>query len=287
MTPYPLQELTLRLFASHLARTVSYATIQTYLAAVRHRHIELGFPPCFAQMHLLRLLLRGIKRVKGSSCRPKRIPITLDRMKQLKEYIRAAAFSPKDKLMVWAACTTAFFGFLRSSEFCSSSTTSFDPQTTLLVKDLAISSGIVSLHIKASKSDPFRDGHDIHLAPSHTSVCPVRALQTHLPNCASKDKPLFTFSDGTYLTRSTITGILRQCFSQGASSQNISSHSFRIGAATTAAAANIPDWLIKVLGRWSSNCFERYIRTPSNVLNRVPKILAKTAVPASMVWSPY
>ncbi len=188
--------------------------------------------------------------------------------------------------MVWAACTTAFFGYLRSSEFRSSSTTSFDPQTTLLVKDLAISSGIVSLHIKASKSDPFRNCHDIQLAPSHTSVCPVRALQTHLQNCSLKDKPLFTFSDGTYLIRATITGILRKCFSQGATSQNISSYSFRIGAATTAAAANNPDWLIKVLGRWFSNYFERYIRTPSNVLNRIPKILAKTAVSASIVWSP-
>jgi len=29
-------------------------------------------------------------------------------------------------------------------------------------------------------------------------------------------------------------------------------------AATTAAAAGIPSWLIKVLGRWSSDCYERY-----------------------------
>ncbi len=41
MSPYPLQKLNLRLFASHLARTVSYATIHTYLAAVANHHIEL------------------------------------------------------------------------------------------------------------------------------------------------------------------------------------------------------------------------------------------------------
>jgi len=35
-----------------------------------------------------------------------------------------------------------------------------------------------------------------------------------------------------------------------------SSHSFEIGAASTAAAAGIPDWKIQALGRWSSDCYD-------------------------------
>jgi len=43
-------------------------------------------------------------------------------------------------------------------------------------------------------------------------------------------------------------------------------HRFHIGAATIAAAEGVPSWLIKVLGRWSSDCYEHYNRTPQETL---------------------
>ena len=49
-------------------------------------------------------------------------------------------------------------------------------------------------------------------------------------------------------------------------SQSIKGHSFCIGAASTRAAAGLPDWLIKVFGRWSSDCYQLCIRTPQQVL---------------------
>ena len=59
---------------------------------------------------------------------------------------------------------------------------------------------------------------------------------------------------------------------------NFYTHNFRIEAATTAAKAGLPPWLIKVLGRWSSDCYKRYIRTPKCTILEVPRLLANTSL---------
>ncbi len=40
-------------------------------------------------------------------------------------------------------------------------------------------------------------------------------------------------------------------------------HSFRIGAATFAAERGFSDAQIRSMGRWQSDAFRKYIRTPS------------------------
>ena len=52
-----------------------------------------------------------------------------------------------------------------------------------------------------------------------------------------------------------------------------SSHSFCIGAATTAGARGVPDHLIKILGRWSSDAHQIYIRTPVSSIVQVSRQL--------------
>lgn len=86
--------------------------------------------------------------------------------------------------------------------------------------------------------------------------------------------PLFIYESGTFITQEKLTREPRLLISKGGlGSSKFAEHSFQIGAARTAASAKLALWLIKVLIRWSSDCFERYIKTPPSVLAKVPRKL--------------
>ena len=233
----------LRYFASWLADQVSFPTIKLYLAGIRFTHIENSLVDPFADAPLLHLLLRGIKRTKGLSSR-RRLPITMSVMRQLKGALATdPRITSRDKLMLWSAFTLAFFAFLRSSEFTSPSSTRFNSRVHLCFSDISFTTtGSLSLQLKTSKTDPFRKGCLITVAPSGRSVCAVRAMRRYLdhqpPRSAS---PLYFFSTGQFLTRNKVTSILRlQLHRLGFATESYASYSFRIGAATTAAEAGLP-----------------------------------------------
>jgi len=84
---------------------------------------------------------------------------------------------------------------------------------------------------------------------------PLPDKLTHLPS-GGASPCILLFQAGRFapLSCAAVTRALRQLLQQASiDSLQYSSHSFLIGAATTAAAAGLPVWLIKNLGRWSSN----------------------------------
>ena len=274
----PASELTLIYFASHLAQTVSYDTVKLYLVAVQDLHRELNFPLHIQNMHRLQKVLTGIKRLAPSTKRD-RFPITTQILTTIHNYLHPALSTNLDHIMLWAAFTLAFFGFLRASEFTCNG--AFNPEVHLTSQDITFhpdmqSPSLMRVKIKQSKTDPFRQGCTLTIAKSTSPICSVMAMKDYiLQTQPPANRPLFTFSQsGSWLTRSSLTKELRSILEQcGFSSTNFYSHSFRIGAATSAASAGIPSWLIKVLGRWSSDCYELYIKTPQSTILAVPKML--------------
>ena len=82
--------------------------------------------------------------------------------------------------------------------------------------------------------------------------------------------PFFQFQNGTFLTRNSICRLLQSTFP----TLNVNTHSFRIGGASAASSHGIPDSIIQVLGRWSSDCFRNYIRISDQDLEGYQELLA-------------
>ena len=173
--------------------------------------------------------------------------------------------------LFWAVCCTGIFGFLRSGEFAMGS--SYDPKIHLSLADISvdrtINPQVLLLHIKASKTDQFRKGHTLRIESTNSSVCAVRAMTNYLHLRGNKAGPLFVHETGHPLTRKDLVACIKDATARIGLEGNYSGHSFRVGAATTAATVGIPDHLIQTMGRWLSDAYQLYIHTPTNVIEGV------------------
>ena len=116
--------------------------------------------------------------------------------------------------------------------------------------------------IKSSKTNPFRLQCFIYLGRGQAPLCRISAILAYLHLRGPSSGPLFIDTHGRPLTRSRPSSFIQSVLQGAGILGHFSGHSFRIGAATTAAQCGMPDHLIKTMGRWTSNVYQVYIRTP-------------------------
>ena len=105
----------------------------------------------------------------------------------------------QDQVMLWAAVNLCFFGFLRSGEVTVPSELAFDPSTHLTFEDIMVdnttNSTLSKVHLKSSKTDPFRKGVDVVVGKTNNKVCPVTAVLAYLAVQGNGPGFLFNFQD--------------------------------------------------------------------------------------------
>jgi hypothetical protein len=279
--------------ASNLALT--YTTIKSYLCGVRNIYIENKYPNPLSGSNgqpllRLQLVMRGIH--KGH--RPghghqlsKRLPITVDILKNICQILRHGCFGPYLDCLMEAACLLAFFAFLRCGELTTSSS-SFSPDINLCLEDIQLvyqheTATEFYIYIKVSKTDPFRQGCRVHIFRHSTAICPIQAMVRYLtvrkPLSADSLSPLFLLPDYSPLSRKSFLHMLDIIMCRlGFNSKLFTGHSFRIGAATSAAKAHVPDHLIQSMGRWKSSCYKTYIRTPKVLFQEAQICMASQTI---------
>jgi len=249
-------------------RKVSQATITVYLAGLRQLHIQHGVDCPALRSDFTKMLLQG---KKNSEVRQKyngittRQPATVEVMLRLKGALRMSTFDAYTRRLIWTVSTILFFGALRSGEILSVSAATFDPRFCACSEDIVLAlnkttgSKKLVLTVKTPKEEKAGANATVEIFQAkNEQICAVtswekwRALNPPL----EVGQPVFRHQDGAPFTQPDLNKALKTLLPDN----NISSHSFRIGAATEMGARGFIDDDIKLAGRWSSGAFNRYVR---------------------------
>ena len=261
-TPFPLAEIVLQLFVTSIANYVKFSTIKVYLCGIQYQSIVCGYSEKICAMPKLHYVMRGIRRSHPNNI-IRRLPITPSHLREMIQFINESLFSDHDKALWAGLILIAFFGLLRVSEYTCPSKNKFDPEFHLAPSDIKLSKcgNIISITIKASKTDPFRSGIKVRVCRIGGMLCPVDAIMKYMNYRGLSPGPFFILSCGEVITRKFVAAFVTMTLPNDI---NLNTHSFRIGGASAAASCGIPDSAIKILGRWSSDCYRRYIHLSDN-----------------------
>ena len=210
----------------------------------------------------------GIARARLGRGQPSRVrlQITAQILHRIKHTLEQVTHP--ERRVLWAVCYTAFFGFIRLGELLLQSKSAFNPRLHLAWGDMAVdnpqATWMVRLHLKQSKTDQFGRGANVILGKTGLDLCPVAAILACV--AVQGDRQGLTTKKAP-LTKQTLVEEIRKLLrALELPEDNYAGHSFRIGAATSAALAGIEDSTIHLLGRWQSGAFFQYINTPHEQL---------------------
>ena len=144
----------------------------------------------------------------------------------------------------------------------------------------------VSIFLANSKSDRALRGVSIKLFRSHSSICPFELLQDVWAQAPiqSAGAPLLQCDErGGPLTYRTLLHFIKsQLAAFGLDAAAFGAPSLRIGGATQLGCSNFSPTQIQAMGRWSSDCYRRYLRFPDGFFQSV-----SSALGASCSTPPY
>ena len=271
LQPVPASDETLTYFVGDMRRRgLAPATARLYLAAVRRLHLQWGRPLPPGLPPFTDAAIRGYPQRRIMSPSRPRHPLTVERLCLLKSRLSLLLPSVWDQRCIWAACTVAFFAGLRSSEYLSA-----DGARGLTRSDLCITSDACTVRIGFTKTTQHGPPTHVLLPATGTDTCSVRGVAqytTARDAVFSATAPLFLMQDGSALTRHVLNACLRTALGSG-----FSSHSLRIGLATSACEAGVPDETIQQLGRWTSGAYHGYIRSQRPAIGRALRQIAQLA----------
>jgi len=256
----------------------AYSTVKGHVSGVRYLFVSVGLPSP-TNTPRVQYMMRSLKKaLKGSI--PKKI-ITVSMLEKFAGFFPSLRLSSADGMFqraVFATMVLAMHALLRGSEYAWKGTQATwtaaeglarqDVSFVFAADDTAKATPIaMKVKIKGSKTDVLRHGATFTFYATANALCVVAAVWAAYCDGGAlgfnPTGPLFRGRDGVHaLPYSAVTTAVKFCIGRiaGLDPKDYGTHSFRSGGATALMAAGYDIAYIKMMGRWSSSCFERYLR---------------------------
>ena len=264
---WPAPSMHLIAFIAHMSlQGMASSTIDTYVSAVAYVHkVNNWVDP--SDNFVVRKLREGCRRQYKQE--DGRRPITIPILRKLSLSLSELCSSSYETCLFRAAFFLAFYAFLRVGEFTIASKRGLCSDV-LLIGDVNFVSDHSALRvtIRGSKTDQRGVGVQLLIeAGADPKVCPVKVLSDYMDVRPGGQGPFFVHFGGEALTRYQFNSMLKKgILAIGLQAGDFSSHSFRIGAATSAALGGISTEQIMIMGRWRSSAVNSYIRPLRTVI---------------------
>lgn len=254
----------------HLANFIAYlskmsfapSTIRLYISSVGFANKLKGLEDT-TQSFLIQKLMNGTNKLYGKA--DIRQPITIDMLTKFEIALKHVCFSQYEAVMFMSAFSLSFFGLLRIGEITISKACEAPRIIQYSNIEIVKESNVyyILLTIKFSKTDQFGISNTIQINEEKVNftVCPVRTLKKFLGVRPHFFGPLYCHFNKKPVTRNQFIKVLQDCLKYlGFAQEAIKCHSFRIGGCTYLFQKGTDEAMIKKKGRWTSDCFKRYIR---------------------------
>ena len=167
--------------------------------------------------------------------------------------------SPYDRVKYAAIFNLAYAGAFRLGEVVASD----DTRHTIKINDVSILNGGNGLELRVLMRSfkNSRGPETLVFQSSPVLPCVVQAVNDYLAIRGEGADTLFIEHSGTPVTRHKVVRVLKRAMSNlGLNPVRFNGHSFRIGRASDLAGLGYAESQIKMVGRWRSNAYQKYIR---------------------------
>lgn len=255
---------------------VSSETAFDYMSRVNAWHTRTCGIGLAAGMDMKRIkqLIKGLARSEVAKEKPKRIGVRPQLLAEALDICLGKRGEAGPEAQNYrAAAVVAFAALLRGCEACLQDGKTWSPLTNVTRADVRNRvSGAKTVGIRPAKKC---DAASLKLGVKHhvplaagVLLDPCAELDAlakvdPVPSIEKENTPLFRIpSSGAAIRVSQLRKLVKMLMkTMGRDPAQFGAHSLRIGGATALFAQGASDLDIKSLGRWSSDCFEIYVRT--------------------------